>query len=92
MLLDAALAGLGVVHLASWLVGDAVAAGRLVRLLPDARSATAAGATPAIHAVRMPGRSDAAKARLFVAHLRQAFGDPPRWDRAAEAPDEGVRP
>jgi DNA-binding transcriptional LysR family regulator len=79
VLLDAALAGLGIVHLASWLVGEAITAGRLVRLLAEAGPV---GRTPpAIHAVRMPGRSHTAKARLFVAHLRHAFGSPPRWDR-----------
>lgn len=79
-LLEAAAAGLGVVHLASWLVCDMLASGRLVSLFP---TATAAGDTPAgIHAVRLKGRSHAAKAQLFITHLKQAFGAPPYWDRA----------
>ena len=79
-LLEAAVAGLGVVHLASWLVCDLVAAGRLVSLFPDA-TAPADKQAPAIHAVRLKGRSHAAKAQLFITHLKKAFGEPPYWDR-----------
>ncbi|MES2584222.1 MAG: LysR substrate-binding domain-containing protein [Pseudomonadota bacterium] len=79
-LLAAAVAGLGVVHLGSWLVCDALAAGQLVRLFPaDATPPTKPAA--AIHAVRLKGRSHAAKAQLFIAHLKQAFGATPYWDR-----------
>ncbi len=78
-LVQAALAGVGIVHLASWLVSDLVLAGRLLPLFPHARPPKKAA--PAIHAVRMPGRSHAAKAQLFIAHLRATFGEPPYWDR-----------
>lgn len=78
-LLQAALHGVGVAHLASWMVSDAVVAGTLVSLFP-----TEIGLPPtsraAVHAVRMPGRSHAAKAHLFIAHLRGAFGEPCYWD------------
>lgn len=79
-LLAAAVEGLGVVHLGSWLVYDALSSGQLVQLFP-------ADATPpsqpaaAVHAVRLKGRSHAAKAQLFISHLKKAFGDPPYWDR-----------
>ncbi len=76
-LLEAAVAGLGVVHLASWLVCDDLAAGRLVALWPPD---PVDRSTPAIHAVRLAGRSSAPKAKLFVAHLRDAFGPTPAWD------------
>lgn len=76
-LLRAALDGLGVVHLASWLVGEQVGAGRLRVLLPNAGPPPSA--TSAIYAVRVPERP-AAKTRLFIAHLRDAFGAPPYWD------------
>jgi DNA-binding transcriptional LysR family regulator len=85
-LLDAAAAGLGVAHLASWLVYKKVAAGELVNLFPASVALSAAAAasaksqTPAIHAVRLKGRSHSAKAQLFVNHLKQAFGSPPYWD------------
>jgi DNA-binding transcriptional LysR family regulator len=78
-LLQAAVAGVGIVHLASWLVTEMIAAGRLVVLFPNAQPPK--GAVPAIHAVRMSGRSHTGKATLFIAHLRKAFGDPPLWER-----------
>ena len=78
-LLQAAVAGVGIVHLASWLVDEMIRAGRLVVLLPNAQPPK--GAVPAIHAVRMAGRSHTGKASLFIAHLRKAFGDPPLWER-----------
>jgi DNA-binding transcriptional LysR family regulator len=92
-LLQAAVAGLGVAHLASWLVSEAIGAGRLVCLFPS--SLQAAEAQPsAIHALRLKGRSHAAKAQLFIAHLREAFGATAYWDRVvahalepAPAPD-----
>ncbi len=80
-LLQAALDGIGVVHLASWLVSDAIVKGQLVCLFSDV-PATPAKIQPGIHAVRMPGRSHAAKAQLFIAHLRAAFGEPAYWDKA----------
>ena len=82
-MLQAALAGVGIAHLASWVCSADVAAGRLVALLPDAAAADPR-ALPAIHAVRMPGRSFEAKAQLFIAHLRDAIGATPYWDRALE--------
>jgi DNA-binding transcriptional LysR family regulator len=79
-LLDAAIAGLGIVHLASWLVADAVNDGRLVSLFPQNDGSEAKDA-PAIYAVRLPGRSDTVRARLFLDHLRAHIGDSPYWDR-----------
>jgi DNA-binding transcriptional LysR family regulator len=80
-LVQGAVAGLGVVHLASWLVSDMIASGQLVCLFPDALPPTEARAA-AIHAVRLKGRSHAAKAQLFISHLKAAFGSPTYWDRA----------
>lgn len=84
VLLQAAVSGLGVVHLASWLVSDMIAAGRLVCLFPDGSIADEPQAA-AIQAVRLKGRSHAAKAQLFIAHLRRAFGSPTYWDQAVSA-------
>jgi hypothetical protein len=56
-----------------------IATGRLVFLFPDAQ--TPGKVLPEIHAVRMPGRSHGAKAKLFIAHLLKCFGDPPYWAR-----------
>lgn len=86
-LMRAALAGVGIAHLATWLVGEEVAAGRLVMLFEDELQRP----TPtrsAIHAVRLPGRA-IGKSKLFVEHLRRAFmaeGDTPYW----EAPFERI--
>jgi DNA-binding transcriptional LysR family regulator len=92
-LLQAAVAGVGIVHLASWLVTEMIVAGRLVVLFPNAQPPK--GAVPAIHAVRMSGRSHPGKATLFIAHLRKAFGDPPLWERGlgkARPPAPGGQP
>jgi DNA-binding transcriptional LysR family regulator len=80
-MLQAALDGVGVVHVASWLVSDDVKAGRLVALFPRSKQPITRGPERAIHAVRMQGRSHEAKAKLFIAHLRETFGDVPPWDR-----------
>lgn len=82
-LLEAAASGLGIVHLASWLVSDLIVSGRLECLFaPDTRTATRTG--PSIHAVWLAGRSRARVAQLLIAHLRQAFGTPAYWDKALD--------
>jgi len=80
-LMLAARDGVGIAHLASWLVSDDIVAGRLVPVFAPALAAKGPR-LPAIHAVRLPGRSHAAKAQLFIAHLRREFGEPAYWDRA----------
>jgi DNA-binding transcriptional LysR family regulator len=79
-LMQAALAGVGIAHLATWLVSEDVAAGRLIPLFSD--EAVAPPLTKsAIHAVRVPGRSPA-KAKLFIDHLRGCIGgEMPYWER-----------
>ena len=79
-LLLAAIDGIGVVHLATWLVGDMISAGKLIQLFPDARDMSLK-VKPAIHAVRLPGRSHATKAQLFISHLKSEFGEPAYWDK-----------
>ncbi len=85
-LMQAAIAGLGVAHLATWIVGDEIASGRLVPLFKDELQRPPI-TDSAIHAVRMQGRS-AAKAKLFIEHLRVHFGVsndlPPYWERPFE--------
>jgi DNA-binding transcriptional LysR family regulator len=80
-LLQAAVAGIGIVHLASWLVGDFIREGKLVSLFPRIPAPPKFSGS-AIHAVRMPGRSHTVKAPLFISHLKSCFGDPPYWDRS----------
>jgi DNA-binding transcriptional LysR family regulator len=96
-LLHAAIGGAGILHLANWLVSDAIVAGQLVPVFP--MQAVARNAAPprrdpmdsAIHAVHMPGRSNQAKAQLLIRHLKEYFGDPPYWDLAMEAAGAGER-
>jgi DNA-binding transcriptional LysR family regulator len=78
-MLQGALAGLGIAQLPSWLVFEDIQAGRLISLfanVPQPSQRT----RPAIHAVRLPGRSHEVKAKLFIAHLQQAVGTPAYWD------------
>ncbi|MCU6497387.1 LysR family transcriptional regulator [Rugamonas sp. A1-17] len=96
-LLHAAIGGAGLVHLANWLVSDAIVAGQLVPVFPMApvqRGAASGRRGPhesAVHAVHMPGRSNQAKAQLLIRHLKEYFGDPPYWDLAMEAAGAGER-
>jgi DNA-binding transcriptional LysR family regulator len=78
-MLQGALAGLGIVQLPSWLVFEDIQAGRLIPLFADIPQPSQR-ARPAIHAVRLPGRSHEVKAKLFIAHLQQAVGIPAYWD------------
>jgi DNA-binding transcriptional LysR family regulator len=79
-LVEAAVAGLGVVHLASWLIGRELADGTLLPLFGGTEQAVQDDA--AIYAVRLSSRMQAAKASLFVEHLRRFIGNPPQWNRA----------
>lgn len=96
-LLHAAIGGAGIVHLANWLVSEAIVAGQLVPVFPmppvrrDAIPPRRDPTESAIHAVHMPGRSNQAKAQLLIRHLREYFGDPPYWDVAMEVAGAGER-
>lgn len=80
-MLQAAIGGVGLVHFASWLVADAVAAGLLVPVLGPQFQPKRVG-QPAIHAVRLPGRSHPVKSQLFINYLREVIGTEPYWDMA----------
>jgi DNA-binding transcriptional LysR family regulator len=93
-LMQAALCGVGVAHLATWLVSDEIATGRLVALFPQELSAPPAGGS-AIHVVRQQGRA-VAKSQRFIAHLQACFGvevggKGPVWDWPARR-DSNPRP
>lgn len=68
-LLAAALAGLGVISEPDFMLGGAIAAGRLQRLLPGYE-----GQEGDIWAVYPSRRHLSLKVRLFVDHIAQAFG------------------
>jgi DNA-binding transcriptional LysR family regulator len=70
--IGAAAAGLGIVFEPAYVVGPALADGRLVRLLQEFR-----GPTLDIWAVYPSRRHLSAKVRLFVAHLSEVFAAAP---------------
>lgn len=83
-MLQAVLEGIGVLHIATWVVCNHLRSGELVALFPDEAPTPH---LPAIHAVRLPGRSHATKARLFIRHLRSEIGEElPWWDRLLQQP------
>jgi DNA-binding transcriptional LysR family regulator len=73
----AALCGVGIVMLPSFLVGEDVRAGRLRVLTPRWRPADMA-----IHAVYPPNPYVPAKLRRFIDFLAERFGPIPPWERA----------
>ncbi|MFT2095390.1 LysR family transcriptional regulator [Acidiphilium multivorum] len=78
-LLDAALAGVGIALLPVWLVGEDIARGRLVRLLPDWFSmiSTRPGG---IYGIYPPHARISPKVRAFLDFIETRFGRPPYWD------------
>ena len=76
VLMEAAIAGMGIVQLPSFICSDAVRDGRLVPILTD--YALPPGA---IHAVYPHARHVSTKVRAFVDFLAQRFGSKPYWDR-----------
>lgn len=78
---SAALAGLGIVYLPSFLVGPDLRAGRLVRLLP-AQAHVVGGAWALYPSSRHP----ASKVRALIDFLVESFGPEPAWDAGLETP------
>ncbi len=76
LLRDALLAGLGVGHMARYMIHDDLVSGRLVELLPEKRVIDSY-----IYAVHPTLRSVPLKTRVFLNHLREAFHPPPPWAR-----------
>lgn len=72
-----AIAGGGIILCPTFIVGEDLRSGRLVRLLPDYPPPE-----QALHALYPPGRHLSAKVRSFVDFLVARFGGEPAWDRA----------
>mgnify|MGYP000010551705 CR=1 FL=1 len=72
---EAAVAGLGIIHSPTFLVGEDLKAGRLKRVLPRY-------ALPelSIHALYAQRRHLPAKVRVFIEFLAVRFGPEPTWD------------
>ena len=75
MLRDAAIAGLGIALLPTFIAGTAIKAGRLVVLDVGAEAEL-----EFVYVAHPEGRRTSAKLRAFIDCLRTAFGDPPYWD------------
>ncbi len=73
---EAAMAGQGIILQPTFIVGDALRDGRLVRLLEGWRVRDSG-----VHAVYPAPRNLAPKVRSFVDFLAARFGDPAPWDR-----------
>lgn len=80
---DAAVAGLGIARLPSFIVGCDVAKGRLVTVLADY-----APPDLTIHALYAPNRFLAAKTRVFIDFLVERYGKP-GWDGLGGAKGSG---
>lgn len=74
-LMAAAIAGQGLIYQPTFLVGDSLRNGDLVRVLPDQPTYELA-----VHAVLPSGRQAPAKVRAIVEFLAERFAAP-RWDR-----------
>ena len=72
---DAAVKGIGIARLPTFIVGEDIAARRLKIVLPDNRPEDLA-----IHALYAPNRYLAAKTRVFIDFLVDRFGKRPSWD------------
>jgi DNA-binding transcriptional LysR family regulator len=84
---DAAMAGLGIALLPSFIAGEALRAGTLRPIDVGAE------AEPEfIFLAHAEGRRSSAKLRALVSHLRSAFGDPPLWDRPVSPPESRPAP
>ncbi len=75
VLRSAALSGIGITSLPTFLIGPDIAAGRLKVVL-----AAMSPAPLGLYALYAPNRYLAAKTRVFIDFLVERFGDAPAWD------------
>jgi DNA-binding transcriptional LysR family regulator len=73
---EAAVAGLGIALMPTFIVGDDLRAGRLVHLLPEWREEGEGD----VYAIYPASRNLSPKVRVFIDFLVGRFGDPPYWD------------
>lgn len=79
-LLDMTVAGVGISLLPTWLAGEAIKSGQLIRLLPEWEALIAPGPERAIWGVYPSKKFVAPKVRAFLGFLDRRFGQPPYWD------------
>lgn len=78
MMRDAALAGLGMALLPTFIVGEELRSGRLV-VVDVGRTVE----PESLYVAHPEGRRASAKLRALVSSLRESFGDPPYWEVGA---------
>ncbi len=78
---DAALSGLGIAVLPTWLIGSDIAMQRLVPVLPAWEWLIAPGPERAIWVVYPPKKIVSPKVRAFIGFLVERFGQPAYWDQ-----------
>lgn len=79
ILREAAISGVGILLMPTWLVGDDIRAGRLKPILTD-WNAGHRDIDASIHAVYLPNRRGSKKVRAFVDFLANHFGAKPYWE------------
>lgn len=77
---DAAIAGLGISLLPSFMAHEAICDGRLA--IVDVGERTEAAD---VHLIHRRDAGGSAKLRALIRHLRQAYGDPPYWEKGLPA-------
>ena len=80
VLVELAVAGLGLIYEPTFLVGEHIRAGRLVSLPLDHPPAD----MPGVYAIYPASRRPLAKVRALIEFLAQRFGPNPSWDRDLE--------
>ncbi|MEI9982272.1 MAG: LysR family transcriptional regulator [Aliidongia sp.] len=81
---DAAIAGLGIALLPTWIAGEDVSAGRLMILDIGVQAEE-----EFLYIAHPEGRRPSTKLRALADSLRESFGDPPYWDRGRASPVHG---
>lgn len=76
MIRDAAIAGVGISLLPMFIAGEAIRSGQL-----EIIDVGIAAEEEHIHIAHPEGRQPSTKLRALAEHLREAFGDPPYWDK-----------
>jgi DNA-binding transcriptional LysR family regulator len=76
VLLELALAGVGIVLSPTYMLGSHLKKGTLKQILPD----TEAFPDMYLYAIYMPNRYMQPKVRAFIDHLLTHFGPEPDWD------------
>lgn len=84
LLREAAIGGTGLLLMPTWLVGEDLVAGRLVRVLEEWIPAPGAS-EGAVWAAYPTHRRGSKKLICFLDFLQQHFGSPPYWDRGVQA-------